>query len=66
MSRSKLYQEILSHLSKGGAVQISTALKAFILKPKHKDRIKLQGESLYIARGKRWDCIDYCHFRFSR
>ena len=61
----ELYQRIIDHLAKGGAVMVCTVYQAKILKSNHADRIKLVGNDLYICRGKNWDCINYCQFKFS-
>jgi ABC-type transport system involved in cytochrome c biogenesis ATPase subunit len=64
--RSKLFADIQQHLAKGGSVLVATHYKTKLLRPQHQDRIKLVRGSIYIARGKQWDCADYCNFRFSK
>jgi len=50
----------------GGLVRIGTALKYTDLKPKHRDLIEMdKSGSLYMRRGKRRDCIDFCSIQFS-
>jgi hypothetical protein len=63
----KLYSQITSHLAQGGAVQVCTYLKATQLEAKHLNMLKMDSRgSVYLQRGKHWDCIDHCAIRFSR
>lgn len=51
---------IHEHLAAGRTIYIATALKAWKLSKKHAAMVKVSGESIYLQRGKNWDCIDYC------
>ena len=67
MEMKELFEKIKNHFDKGGCVQVCTAYKAWLFKPKHKDMFKLSKDekSLYMQRGKNWDCINYCAIQFS-
>jgi hypothetical protein len=60
----RLQQKITDTFSKGGVVQIVTHLKATTYQPKHANLFKFDRFSAYVARGKRFDCIDFCQIRF--
>lgn len=50
----------------GGFVRIGTATRYSDLKPKHREMVRLgKTGSLYMQRGKSYDCIDYCSFQFT-
>lgn len=61
--------KILSHLKNGGSVDICTHTKAWRIKQKNIDQwnavgislLKENKGSLYMAYGKRYCCIDFCH-----
>lgn len=56
---------IVEHLINGGVVMVCTALSATQLdNPKHATMIKGTKTGLYIQRGKKWECIDYCSIKF--
>ena len=61
----ELYNKIQAHFAAGGEIIVATYTKATHFKPKHSAMIQMRGSSLYMQRGKHWDCIDYCIFRFS-
>lgn len=55
-------------LAEGRTVYVRSALKAWKVTPKTAERwkkagnqmFKVSGESLYMASGSKWVCIDYC------
>jgi hypothetical protein len=50
----------------GGFVRIGTATRYSDIHAKHRELITLgKSGSLYMARGKSRDCIDFCSFQFS-
>jgi hypothetical protein len=62
----KLYRRMASCWDAGGFVRIGTYTRYTDLKPKHRDMVRLSSNgSLYMQRGRNWDCIDYCGFQFS-
>jgi hypothetical protein len=60
----RLQRKIIETFAKGGAVQIVTHLKATTYQSKHAEMFKFDRFSAYVARGKRFDCIDFCQIRF--
>lgn len=62
----KRFAAIVEHLRAGGKVQLVTAWKATEYGRKHAGDFKLVGPSVYVRRGKSWDCIDFTPVRFSR
>lgn len=70
VSAQKKLEVIEETLQEGKTVYISTHYKSIEVTPKTFKRwgntlFKVSGNSLYIARGKNFDCIDYCKFTFS-
>ena len=62
----KLFGRMQACWDDGGFVRIGTATRWTDYKPKHRDMVKLgKSGSLYMQRGKNWDCIDFCSFQFS-
>jgi hypothetical protein len=62
----KLYARMIACWDVGGFVRIGTVTRYSDYRAKHRDLVKLGASgSLYTARGKHWDCIDFCTFRFS-
>lgn len=51
---------ILETLRTGGVVQIVTYLRITKCDARHVPMFKAARTGLYIQRGKRWVCIDYC------
>ncbi len=50
----------------GGFVRVATYSRYTDYKVKHRDMFKMDARgSLYVQRGKNWDCVDYCKFLFS-
>lgn len=50
----------------GGFVRIGTATRYTDYKAKHRDLITIDRVgSLYAARGRHRDCLDYCSFQFT-
>ena len=63
----KLLARMVQTWDAGGFVRIGTALKFWDLHSKHRDLIRLdKSGSLYMARGRHWECVDYCSFQFAR
>lgn len=68
MTASEKYVAIMDALMAGKTVYLQTALKTVSLTQKSVDQwnaygrpvLKLSGKSLYVARGKSYDCADYC------
>jgi len=60
MSAQAKLDWITDKLDKGMTVYLSTAYKHFAFKAKHKAMLKVKGDSLYMQRGNKWDCVDYC------
>jgi hypothetical protein len=56
----RMFRFITSNLEAGNSVSLTTATRSTNYKAKHKDMFKLAGASVYVQRGKNWDCIDYC------
>ncbi len=65
-SRAETFAKIQDTLAAGMRVQVSTHYKSTVYEPKHVGMFKLADGSLYVQRGKSWDCIDYCSIRFER
>lgn len=63
---SELLPEIQSALRSGLRVQVSTYLRSTVYDSRHAEMFKAKDHSLYVQRGKAWDCIDYCSIRFER
>ena len=64
----KIYRRMLACWDAGGYVRVGSATSYSDFKPQHRDRVKLGASgSLYMTlRGKRWDCIDFCNFQFTK
>ena len=61
----RLFSRISDHLKINGVVLICTHTRITKLTKKHIDMIKMgKSGSLYMQRGKNWDCIDFCNFKF--
>jgi hypothetical protein len=66
MEKTELFNKIKETLAqKNGVVQVTTYLRSTVYKHKHADMFR-QGKSgsIYVQRGRNWDCIDYCKIRF--
>lgn len=62
----KLYRRMNECWDRGGFVRIGTATRYSDLKAKHRELVLLgKSGSLYMARGKAHDCIDFCSFQFT-
>jgi hypothetical protein len=59
----RMFRFIAANLTAGNSVQITTYTKSTVYKAKHVDMFKLKGASVWVQRGKTWDCIDLCHIR---
>lgn len=56
----RMFRFIQTNLVAGNSVSVTTYTRSVNYKPKHKDMFKLSGSSVYVQRGKNWDCIDLC------
>lgn len=55
----KMFRFILANLEAGNSVSLTTYTRSVNYKAKHKDMFKLGASgSVYVQRGKAWDCID--------
>lgn len=69
----RMFHWINERIAEGRTVYVTTALKATKVSPRtvasfKKDGhevFKLAGGSCYMARGKAWDCIDFCRITAS-
>ena len=62
----KLFRRMHECWDRGGYVRIGTATRYSDLKPTHRELVQLgKSGSLYMARGKSHDCIDFCSFQFT-
>jgi hypothetical protein len=61
----RLERKIAEIFAAGGIVQVATYLKYTNYTAKHAANFKFGRFSAYVARGKRWDCIDGCKITFS-
>jgi len=52
------YEAIISRINQGYAIQVTTHTKSFILK--NASQFKVNASGVYIQRGKKWDCINFC------
>ena len=61
----KIFYSIINHLNNNGDVLICTYTKATKYQKKHIAMFKLgKSGSVYVQRGKNWDCIDYTGIKF--
>ena len=65
MSKQEIFEKISERLAeKNGIVQVTTHLRSTVYRHKHRDMFRLgKSGSLYVQRGRNWDCIDYCGIR---
>jgi len=63
---AELLPKIQETLRSGLRVQVSTHLQSTVYDQRHAEMFKAKGNSLFVQRGKSWDCIDYCSIRFER
>lgn len=62
----KLFARMNQAWDNGGFVRVGTATRYTDYKAKHREMLRMgESGSLYVARGKRWDCLDFCSFQFS-
>lgn len=62
----KTFNAIINQLQTGGDVFIVTYTRAVKYKPQHINMFRLgKSGSVYVQRGKKWDCIDYCGIKFN-
>ena len=63
-----MLEKIQNHLKQGGTVVVSTYCRAWQFDgPKYAEYFRQDSKgSLYMRRGKSWDCIDYCAIRAYR
>lgn len=70
MKGEQIVQRIHEVLASGKILYIQTPLKTIVVKQKDVDKFakagrqlfKASANSAYISAGKRYDCIDFCHF----
>lgn len=61
----QLFRRMNACWDAGGIVRIGTYTRLTDIRPSARSLITMgKSGSLYIARGKSRDCIDYCHFAF--
>lgn len=68
MTATDKYVAIMDALMAGRTVYLQTSLKAIKISQRNVDQwanvgrplLKVVGKSLYVARGKSYDCADYC------
>lgn len=60
----RLVARIQAHISRGGAVIVSTYTKAWQFDARHATYFKASPSGAFMRRGKSWDCIDGCAIRF--
>lgn len=61
MQNKQLYNRIMTDLSEGRVIQVTTYTHSKIYtKP---EQFKLGKTGVYAQRGKHWDCINYCSIR---
>ena len=56
----RMFRFIVANLEAGNSVSLTTYTRSVNYKAKHKAMFKLAGSSVYVQRGKNWDCIDLC------
>jgi hypothetical protein len=62
----KTFNAIINHLQNNGEVYICTYTKAIKYQSKHINMFKLgKSGSVYVQRGKNWDCIDYAGIKLN-
>jgi len=52
------YAAINAKIAEGYAIQVTTCTKSFIVKSAAQFKVNAGG--VYMQRGKRWDCINFC------
>jgi hypothetical protein len=62
----KLLADIQAHLRSGGSVMIATYTKATVYEPKHLSAFTGNAKDVFVQRGKRKECINYCAIKFGR
>lgn len=60
----RLERRISETFARGGIVQVATHLRVVNYRPKHAAMFRFDRFSAYVARGKHWDCIDFCRISF--
>ena len=65
--RKAVYERIIETLNMGGVVQLYNSMRVVNYSQKHVGMFKLGNDgSMYVQRGKSWDCIDYSGVRHYR
>jgi hypothetical protein len=59
----RMFRFITANLAAGNEIQLTTSTRSTIYKAKHIDMFRIKGSSVYVQRGKAWDCINYTHVR---
>lgn len=70
MNAQQKIDKILTTVKEGKTIYISTALRSYKITQKTVNNweksglqlFKVQGDSMMMASGKKWLCIDYCKF----
>ena len=68
MTAQEKFEKLTAYLNEGKNIYLQTHLKTTKITKKNLDNwaasgrplLKVNGKSLYVARGKHYDCIDYC------
>jgi hypothetical protein len=60
----RLQRKIEDTFAQNGVVQVATQLRYTNYTAKHRECFKFGRFSAYVARGKNWDCIDFCKISF--
>jgi len=60
----RLQRKIAATFAAGGIVQVATHTRYTNYSAKHAEMFKFDRFSAYVARGKHFDCIDFCTIRF--
>jgi hypothetical protein len=59
----RMFRFITANLAAGNDIQLTTYTRSTVYKTKHAAMFKLSGRSVYVQRGKSWDCINSVHVR---
>lgn len=63
--RIETLAKIQAHLAtEGNKIQVCTYTRATLYDHRHANLFKITSTGLFVARGKSWDCIDYCGIRY--
>ncbi len=59
----RMFRFISANLAAGNEIQLTTYTRSTVYKAKHAAMFKINGTSVYVQRGKSWDCINGVHVR---